>query len=230
MFAVTSACSTTTSGWSPTCLSGPADIRIAAPDTRMSVLEIKYGLVPDMGITQSLPALLPMDVAKEIVWSGRSIEAEEALKLGLVTRIADSFAKYRWCPNIIGPQSGGSVFNLNLHQYEAMGEIQTKIPTEVLISDRREFELAELGFVPLSFYKNKDFACFFSAQSSQKPKKYLTAEAPADNMRLQRSLLLRNHRDERERPRSAEAVGEELAAISGVSDMFGHINSHKETR
>ncbi len=66
-----------------------ADIRIAAPDTRMSVLEIKYGLVPDMGITQSLPALVPMDVAKEIVWSGRFIEADEALKLGLVTRVAD---------------------------------------------------------------------------------------------------------------------------------------------
>ena len=46
-------------------------------------------------------------------------------------RIADSFAKYRWCPNIIGPQSGGTVENLPLHQYEAMGEIQTKIPTEV---------------------------------------------------------------------------------------------------
>ncbi len=66
-----------------------ADIRIAAPDTRLSVLEIKYGLVPDMGITQSLPALVPMDVAKEIVWTGRFVEAEEALDLGLVTRIAD---------------------------------------------------------------------------------------------------------------------------------------------
>ena len=66
-----------------------ADIRIAAPDTRISVLEIKYGLVPDMGITQSLPALVPMDVAKEIVWSGRFVEAEEALALGLVTRISE---------------------------------------------------------------------------------------------------------------------------------------------
>lgn len=66
-----------------------ADIRIAAPDTRLSVLEIKYGLVPDMGLTQSLPALVPMDVAKELVWTGRFVEAEEALKLGLVTRIAD---------------------------------------------------------------------------------------------------------------------------------------------
>jgi len=66
-----------------------ADIRIAAPDTRMSVLEIKYGLVPDMGLTQSLPALVSMDVAKEIVWSGRFVEADEALALGLVTRISE---------------------------------------------------------------------------------------------------------------------------------------------
>ena len=57
----------------------------------------------------------------------------------MASRIADSFAKYRWCPNIIGPQAGGSVEDLPLHQYEAMGEIQTKCPTEVQISERREF-------------------------------------------------------------------------------------------
>jgi enoyl-CoA hydratase/carnithine racemase len=66
-----------------------ADIRIAGPDLRFSVLEIKYGLIPDMGITQSLPALVPMDVAKELVWSGRIVEAEEAKELGLVTHLAD---------------------------------------------------------------------------------------------------------------------------------------------
>ncbi|MBT8439946.1 MAG: type VI secretion system contractile sheath large subunit, partial [Gammaproteobacteria bacterium] len=63
------------------------------------------------------------------------------------TRLTDSFAKYRWCPNIIGPQSGGAVEDLPLHQYEAMGEVETKIPTEVLVTDRREFELAEEGFI-----------------------------------------------------------------------------------
>ncbi len=70
------------------------------------------------------------------------------------TRVADSFAKYRWCPNIIGPQSGGAVENLPLHQYEAMGEIQTKIPTEVLLTERREFELSEEGFIGLTFRKD----------------------------------------------------------------------------
>ncbi len=86
------------------------------------------------------------------------------------TRLTDSFAKYRWCPNIIGPQSGGTVEDLPLHQFEAMGEIETKIPTEVLISDRREFELSEEGFIALTMRKGSDNACFFSANSVQKPK------------------------------------------------------------
>jgi type VI secretion system protein ImpC len=86
------------------------------------------------------------------------------------TRIADSFAKYRWCPNIIGPQSGGTVEDLPLHQYEALGETQTKIPTEIMISERREFELSEEGFIALTYRKDSDNACFFSANSTQKPK------------------------------------------------------------
>lgn len=66
-----------------------ADIRIAAPDTKMSVLEIRWGLVPDMTGTQALINLVGLDVAKELTWSGRMVGAEEALELGLVTKIAD---------------------------------------------------------------------------------------------------------------------------------------------
>jgi type VI secretion system protein ImpC len=88
------------------------------------------------------------------------------------TRVTESFAKYRWCPNIIGPQAGGTVENLPLHQYEAMGELQTKVPTEIQISDRREFELSEEGFIAFTFRKESDNACFFSANSCQKPKTY----------------------------------------------------------
>jgi type VI secretion system protein ImpC len=86
------------------------------------------------------------------------------------TRLTDSFAKYRWCTNIIGPLGGGTVEDLPVHQFESMGAIQTKIPTEVLISDRREFELAEEGFISLAMRKGSDNACFFSANSAQKPK------------------------------------------------------------
>ena len=52
-------------------------------------MEIKYGLIPDMGISQVLPTLVPLDVAKEIVFTGRTIGADEALELGLVTRLSD---------------------------------------------------------------------------------------------------------------------------------------------
>lgn len=88
------------------------------------------------------------------------------------TRLTDSFAKYRWCPNIIGPQSGGAVDDLPLHHFESMGDIETKIPTEVLVSDRREFELAEEGFIGLTMRKGSDNAAFFSANSAQKPKTF----------------------------------------------------------
>jgi enoyl-CoA hydratase/carnithine racemase len=66
-----------------------ADIRIAAPDAKLSIMEIKWGLVPDMGITQTLPRLLPIDVAKELTFTGRIVSGSEAFELGLVTRAAD---------------------------------------------------------------------------------------------------------------------------------------------
>jgi type VI secretion system protein ImpC len=92
------------------------------------------------------------------------------------TRLSDSFSKYRWCPNIIGPQSGGAVENLPVHVYESMGDLEAKVPTEILISDRREFELAEEGFIPLTMRKGSDNAAFFSANSVQKAKYFGNSE------------------------------------------------------
>ena len=86
------------------------------------------------------------------------------------SRLNDSFAKYRWTPNIVGPQSGGAVEDLPLDHFESMGQTETKIPTETLVSDRREFELAEQGFISLTMRKGSDNAAFFSANSAQKPK------------------------------------------------------------
>ena len=88
------------------------------------------------------------------------------------TRVADSFANYRWCLNIVGPNGGGSVADLPLHQYEALGRIQTKIPTEIVITERREWELAEQGFIPFCFRRDTEDACFFSANSCQRPKTF----------------------------------------------------------
>ena len=92
------------------------------------------------------------------------------------TRLTDSFAKYRWCPNIVGPQNGGAVEDLPLHHFESMGEIETKIPTEVLVSDRREYELADEGFIALTMRKGSDNAAFFSANSTQKARFFGNSE------------------------------------------------------
>lgn len=66
-----------------------ADIRIAAPEAKLSIMEVKWGLVPDMGITQSLPRLVRIDVAKELTFTGRIVSGADALALGLVTRTSD---------------------------------------------------------------------------------------------------------------------------------------------
>lgn len=104
-----------------------------------------------------------------------------------------SFIKNGWCVQIRGPQAGGLVEDLPIHLYDLGTGNQAKIPTEVLIPETREFEFANLGFVPLSYYKNHDFACFFSAHSAQKPALYDTKEATANsrvNARLPYIFLL----------------------------------------
>jgi enoyl-CoA hydratase/carnithine racemase len=66
-----------------------ADIRIATPDARLSVMEVKWGLIPDMSITRTLPRLVGIDVAKELTYTGRVVSGAEARELGLVTSVAD---------------------------------------------------------------------------------------------------------------------------------------------
>lgn len=65
-----------------------ADIRIATPDCRLSVMEVKWGLVPDMSLTQTLPRLVGVDIAKELTFTGRVISGEEAHALRLLTHLA----------------------------------------------------------------------------------------------------------------------------------------------
>ncbi|WP_321910588.1 MULTISPECIES: type VI secretion system contractile sheath large subunit [unclassified Paraburkholderia] len=107
---------------------------------------------------------------KEDVSGGNSQFLWGNAAFAFASRLTASFADYRWCANVIGPQGGGTVGDLPVYTYESMGELQNKIPTEVLISERREFELAEQGFIALTMRKNSDNAAFFSANSAQKPK------------------------------------------------------------
>lgn len=109
------------------------------------------------------------------------------------TNMAKSFINNGWCVQIRGPQAGGAVTDLPIHLYDLGTGNQVKIPTEVMIPETREFEFANLGFIPLSYYKNRDYACFFSANSSQKPALYDTADATANsriNARLPYVFLL----------------------------------------
>ena len=66
-----------------------ADLRIVAPDARFSILEIRWGLIPDMTGTWMLPHLVGLDVAKELTFTGRMVSGEEAVRIGLATRVAD---------------------------------------------------------------------------------------------------------------------------------------------
>jgi type VI secretion system protein ImpC len=94
----------------------------------------------------------------------------------LAARAAESFAAYRWCPNIIGPLAGGAVEDLPVHQYEAMGTLQTKLPVEIQLTERREYELSEEGFIGLTYRKGSDNAAFFSANSCQRAKEFASKD------------------------------------------------------
>lgn len=104
------------------------------------------------------------------------------------TRVTEAFALYNWCVAIRGVEGGGLVPGLPNHTFSTdEGEVALKCPTEIAITDRREKEFSDLGFIPLVHCKNTDYAAFFGAQSCNKAKKYNTDEANA-NARLSSQL------------------------------------------
>ena len=106
----------------------------------------------------------------------------------LGARLTDAFAKYSWCAAIRGVEGGGLVQGLPVHTFKTdEGDVALKCPTEIAITDRREKELADLGFIPLIHCKGTDYAAFFSTQSANRPKKFDTDAANA-NARLSSQL------------------------------------------
>jgi type VI secretion system protein ImpC len=100
------------------------------------------------------------------------------------TNITRSFKQYGWCARIRGVESGGMVEGLPCHTFPTDdGGVDMKCPTEIAITDRREAELAKNGLMPLSHWKNTDYAAFIGAQSLQKPAEYDDSDATA-NARL----------------------------------------------
>jgi len=106
----------------------------------------------------------------------------------LGTRLTEAFSMHGWCVAIRGVEGGGLVDGLPTHTFETdEGEVAMKCPTEVAITDRREKEFADNGFIPLVHCKNTDYAAFFAVQSGNKAKKYDTDSANA-NARLSTQL------------------------------------------
>jgi type VI secretion system protein ImpC len=91
----------------------------------------------------------------------------------MAARLTAAFESYGWCAAIRGVEGGGLVEDLPSHTFKTdEGEVALKCPTEIAITDRREKELSDLGFIPLVHCKNTDYAAFFATQSTQKPRKY----------------------------------------------------------
>ena len=110
---------------------------------------------------------------------GKYLWGNSAYALG--QRITEAFAKYKWCAAIRGVEGGGLVEGLPAHTFKTdEGDIALKTPTEIALTDRREKELNDLGFVALVHCKDTDYAAFFGGQTANKPKSYDTPQANAN--------------------------------------------------
>ncbi len=99
----------------------------------------------------------------------------------MARNVTRSFKLYGWCARIRGVESGGMVEGLPVHTFPTDdGGVDMKCPTEIAITDRREAELAKNGMMPLSHWKNTDYACFVGAQSLHKPAEYDDPDATAN--------------------------------------------------
>ncbi len=123
----------------------------------------------------------------EVTADGKHLESDHdsycwmnaAYSMG--TTLTKAFAEYGWCTSIRGAEGGGKVEGLPSHVFVSDdGDMDQKCPTEIGITDRREAELSKLGFLPLCHYKNTDYAVFFGAQTTQKPKQFDDPDASAN--------------------------------------------------
>lgn len=108
-----------------------ADLRYVHPAARLSVMEIEWGLVPDMGASKTLLSLVTLDVAKELTFTGRIVSGEEAQKLGLATRVADD-------PVAAALETARSIASKSPHAIRAAKRLFERAP---LLSVREAFEL-----------------------------------------------------------------------------------------
>ena len=99
----------------------------------------------------------------------------------MAVNINRAFKLYGWCSRIRGAESGGMVEGLPTHTFPTDdGGVDMKCPTEIAITDRREAELAKNGLMPLSHWKNTDYAVFVGAQSLHNPATFDDPDATAN--------------------------------------------------
>ncbi|WP_191601248.1 type VI secretion system contractile sheath large subunit [Marinomonas algicola] len=109
----------------------------------------------------------------QLVWSNAAFE------LGL--KMTQSHTAFGWCTAIRGLDNGGKVENLpNLTYKSLAGDLQQQCPIEVNLTDEREKELSDLGFLPLVHYKNTNYGVFIGSQTAQKPKVYTDPDATSN--------------------------------------------------
>lgn len=139
----------------------------------------EFNFVEDVVVT-------PDELAKGKPESAKFLWGSAAWALG--QRITTAFSLYGWTAAIRGYEGGGLVSGLPIYTYKTdHGDVAVRIPTEVAITDRREKELSDLGFIALCYRKETDAAAFFGGQTTNKPKAYLQDEATA-NARLSSQL------------------------------------------
>ncbi len=134
-----------------------ADIRIAGPDTKMSVLEIRWGLIPDMTGTQALVNLVGIDVAKDLTFSGRMVGAEEAKALGLVTHLADD-------PLAAAHEMAVEIAQKSPHAVRAAKRLFNQAPKRS-VADGFALERAEIGRLIGSANQKESVRAFFEKRA-----------------------------------------------------------------
>jgi enoyl-CoA hydratase/carnithine racemase len=130
-----------------------ADIRIVAPDAQLSVMEVKWGLIPDMSGTQTLRHLVRLDVAKELTYTGRIVSGSEAVELGLATRVAeDPLAEARKLANSIAQKSPHAIrsakklFNASVTMSVRDGLVLEEELQRALIGSPNQIEAVRANF------------------------------------------------------------------------------------
>ena len=129
-----------------------------------------------------------MDFEENVDGSDNSKYLWTPASWALAERIMHSYSEYGWGASIRGTEAGGKVPNLPLHSFKSdSGDMVVKCPTETTITDRREKELSDLGFISLCYARNTDYSVFFSGSTVNQPKKYVEEDANA-NARLSAML------------------------------------------